>query len=124
MKQSLMAFARSFVFAFSGVAHAFRTQRNMRVHILIAWAIVVLGWWLGISSVEWAIIVLTMGAVFAAEMMNTVVESMVDLVSPDRHALAKTAKDVAAGAVLVLAIFAVVVGVIIFLPKLIAVLAR
>lgn len=118
MTQSLAAFARAFVFASEGVVHVLRTQRNMRVHLLISLLIVALGWWLDLSNVEWAILALTMGVVFAAEMMNTVVESAVDLASPGPHPLAKVAKDVAAGAVLVLAAFATVVGALIFLPRL------
>lgn len=123
MRLSLTSFFRSFVFASAGIAHVFRTQRNMRVQLVISAVIVLMGWWLNISTVEWAIIALTMGVVFAAEMMNTVVESVVDLASHGVHPLAKIAKDVAAGAVLMLAIFAVVVGMLIFLPKLIAVIS-
>jgi len=120
MRQWLVEFARSFVFAAEGIAHVFRTQRNIWVHVFISLAVVALGWWLHITSVEWAILALTMGVVFAAEMMNTVVESAVDLASPGQHPLAKIAKDVSAGAVLLLAIFAVLVGLFIFLPRLLA----
>ncbi|MCA1554087.1 MAG: diacylglycerol kinase family protein [Chloroflexi bacterium] len=123
MRQSLASFVRAFVFAGEGIAHVFRTQRNMWVHLLISLAVVVLGWWLHVSSVEWAVLVLTMGVVFAAEMLNTVVESAVDLASPGQHPLAKVAKDAAAGAVLVLAICAVLVGALIFLPRLLALFA-
>ncbi len=124
MRDWLVSFVRSFVFASEGIAHVFRTQRNMWVHLLISAAVVALGWWLNITSVEWALLALTMGVVFAAEMMNTVVESAVDLASPGQHPLAKTAKDASAGAVLLLAVFAVLVGIIIFLPRMIALGAR
>ena len=117
----LEEFARGFVFAGQGILHVMRTQRNMRVHLLISLAIVALGWWFDITNIEWAILALTMGVVFAAEMMNTVVESTVDLASPGQHPLAKIAKDTAAGAVLVLAIFAVLVGAFIFLPRVLGV---
>jgi diacylglycerol kinase len=118
MKHYLAAFLKSFVYAFEGIMHVAVTQRNMRVHITIAMVIALLGVWLGITMVEWAIIALTMGVVFAAEMMNTVVERLVDLLSPDHHPLAKAAKDAAAGAVLILAIFAVLVGLFILGPRL------
>ncbi len=124
MSASLAAFLRSFVFAFDGIAHVVRTQRNMRVHLLVAALVTLLGVWVRLSPTEWAICALTMGVVFAAEMLNTVIESLVDLASPDHHDLAKIAKDAAAGAVLVLAIFATLVGIFIMLPKLLLVAGR
>ncbi|MEP7198859.1 MAG: diacylglycerol kinase family protein [Chloroflexota bacterium] len=124
MSASLAAFLRSFVFAFDGIAHVVRTQRNMRVHLLVAALVTLLGVWVRLSPTEWAICALTMGVVFAAEMLNTVIESLVDLASPDHHDLAKIAKDAAAGAVLVLAIFATLVGIFILLPKLLLVAGR
>ncbi len=124
MNQSLRTFVRGFVFASAGIVHAVRTQRNMKIHLLISLMVVLLGVWLKISSVEWAIIALTMGSVLSIEMMNTVVENAIDLASPGIHPLAKMAKDVSAGAVLTVAIFAAVVGALIFLPKLSVMLAR
>lgn len=124
MSQALVSFFRAFAFAAEGIVHVFQSQRNMRVHLLISLAIAALGWWLVISSVEWAILALTMGVVFAAEMMNTVVECTVDLASPGQHPLAKMAKDVAAGAVLLLAVFATLVGVFIFVPRLLTIFSR
>lgn len=124
MSASLAAFLRSFVFAFDGIAHVVRTQRNMRVHMLVAALVTLLGVWVRLSPTEWAICALTMGVVFAAEILNTVIESLVDLASPDHHDLAKIAKDAAAGAVLVLAIFATLVGIFIMLPKLLLVAGR
>lgn len=118
MKRSVQAFLKSFVYAFQGITHVSVTQRNMRVHISIAAVIISLGVWLGITTVEWAVLALTTGVVFAAEMLNTAIESLVDLVRPDHHPLAKVAKDAAAGAVLVLAIFAVLVGLFILGPRL------
>lgn len=124
MSASLAAFLRSFVFAFDGIAHVVRTQRNMRVHLLVAALVTLLGVWVRLSPTEWAICALTMGVVFAAEILNTVIESLVDLASPDHHDLAKIAKDAAAGAVLVLAFFATLVGIFILLPKLLLVAGR
>ena len=108
----------SFKCAFSGVWHAVRTQRNARIHLVIALAVIVLGFWLGLSRTEWAIIALTIGMVLAAESFNTVAEAVVDLATAEYHPLAKIAKDVSAGAVLLMSITAVIVGVLILGPPL------
>ena len=110
----------SFRHAFAGLAHALRTQRNARIHILIAAGVIVLAAALGIESVKWALILLTIGLVFMAELFNTVVESVIDLVIEEYHPLAKTAKDVAAAGVLVTALAAVIVGVVLLGPPLIS----
>jgi diacylglycerol kinase len=109
---------RSFAYAFAGIGYCLRTQRNFRIHLLAAGAVVVVGALLGLAAVEWAILALTVTMVLAAEMVNTVIEATVDLASPGYHPLAKVAKDVAAGAVLVTALGAVVIGVCIFAPHL------
>jgi diacylglycerol kinase (ATP) len=108
----------SFKHAFSGVWHVLRTQRNARIHLSVALVVVVLGLWLRLSRAEWAIIVLTIGLVLAAESFNTVAEAAVDLATAEYHPLAKIAKDVAAGAVLLLAVTAVIVGLLILGPPL------
>ncbi len=114
----LPPFIRSFGYAFEGIYYTLRTQRNMRVHAGIGFVAAALGLWLGISAVEWAVLLVMMAVVIALEMVNTVVESLVDLVTDRFHPLAKIAKDVAAGAVLVAAIFAFGVGLFLFLPRL------
>jgi diacylglycerol kinase (ATP) len=108
----------SFRYAFAGVWHVLRTQRNARIHISIALVVVILGLWLGLSYTQWAIIVLTIGLVLAAEAFNTVAEAAVDLATAEYHPLAKIAKDAAAGAVLMVAIAAVIVGILILGPPL------
>jgi undecaprenol kinase len=110
----------SFRHAFWGLAHALRTQRNARIHVLVATAVIILGLALGIEPIKWAMVVLTIGFVFVAELFNTVVEAAIDLVTEEYHPLAKTAKDVAAGAVLIAAATAVIVGVLLLGPPLIA----
>jgi diacylglycerol kinase len=124
VKNSLVEFLLSFYYAGAGVVHVALTQRNMRVHILIALATTLMGVWFAISLTEWAIISLAMGGVFGAEMVNTAVERLVDLVSPEYHNLAKVAKDSAAGAVLIMSIFASITGFLVFLPKLLPLLNR
>lgn len=106
---------RSFANALAGIAQGVATQRNMRIHVVVAVLAIIACAVLRCTSVEWAIVLVLIGAVIAAELFNTAIEALVDLASPDIHPLAKRAKDVAAGAVLVLAITAVVVGLIIYI---------
>ena len=108
----------SFKYAFLGVWHVLRTQRNARIHLSVGLLVIALGLWLGLSRTEWAIIILTIGLVMAAESFNTVAEAAVDLATTEYHPLARIAKDVAAGAVLLMAITAVVVGLLILGPPL------
>lgn len=110
--------ATSFKYAFAGLWHVVRTQRNARIHLSVALGVIVVGLWLGLSRTEWAIIALTIGLVLAAESFNTVAEAAVDLATAEQHPLAKIAKDVAAGAVLLMAMTAVVVGLLILGPPL------
>lgn len=114
-RQSLLS---AFGHAFAGLFHAVRTQRNIPIHLTIAAGVIALGLWLGLSRTEWAILALTIGSVLAAELLNSGLETVVDMVSPDYHPLAKQAKDVAAGAVLLAAMVAVVVGLLILGPPL------
>jgi len=110
----------SFRYAFAGFWYALRTQRNVRIHLLAAVAVTAMGLWLCLDAVRWAVLVLTIALVFFAEMVNTVVEAIVDLSAAEYHPLAKVAKDVSAGAVLVTAMAAVVVGLLILGPPLLA----
>ena len=107
----------SFRYAFAGVAHALRTQRNMKTHAAITTAVIVAGVVLRVSLTEWAVLIVTIGLVWQAELMNTALEAVVDKASPELHPLARVAKDCAAGAVVISAITAVCVGAVIFLPK-------
>lgn len=109
---------RSFRYAGRGVVDLFRSENNAKVHLLAAVVIISVGILLKISRVEWAIVVTQIGLVLAAEAVNTALEKLCDLVQPDYHPQIKLIKDVASGAVLILAITAVVVAVIIFIPKL------
>jgi diacylglycerol kinase len=103
----------SFRHAFEGMWYVVRTQRNARIHLSVAAMVIILGAWVGLSRVEWAILVLAIGMVLATEWFNTVAESAIDLVTAEYHPLAKVAKDAAAAGVLLTALIAVVVGVLI-----------
>lgn len=111
----------SFRYAIAGLRYLLQTQPNARIHLLATITVILLGFWLEVNTVEWAALALAIGLVFSAEAFNTAIESIVDLVSPDVHPLAGTAKDVAAGAVLLAAITAAVVGLLVFGPKVVAI---
>jgi diacylglycerol kinase len=101
---------RSFGFAFAGLGYLLRTQRNARIEVVIGGGA---GWWVGIGRVEWAILVMTIAIVLILEGVNTAIEAAINLAMPEVHPLAKTAKDVAAGIVLIASIMAIVVGLLI-----------
>lgn len=109
----------SFHYAFSGIAYVFRTQKNAWIHTVATLMAVILGIWLRISATSWAILLITIAAVWSAECINTAVEAAVDLISPQRHPLAKMAKDASAADVLFVAIGSVGVGTFLFGPALI-----
>lgn len=111
-------FAHALSCAKAGMVYAFRFQRNMRIHAGFGVLAVILGFVLGVDAASWTAIVLCIGIVFAAECLNTAIESIVDLVSPDYEELARRAKDCAAAAVLVCAIASLIVAAVVFLPRL------
>jgi len=121
-KNGLAKFIAGFGFAFSGLWHAIRTQVNMKVHIALAILALALGIALHISAVEFALVFVAIAGVMIAEMFNTVIELCIDLASPSYHPLAKIAKDVAAGAVLLSAIMAIIIALFVFGPHLWALL--
>jgi diacylglycerol kinase len=108
----------SFGHAFRGLWYVLRTQRNAWIHTVIAILIFILSAWLKISRQELAIIILTAAIVFAAEFINTAIEAVVDLASPEKHPLAKVGKDVGAAAVLISALAAILIGLLILGPPL------
>lgn len=112
------AFWQSLLVAASGLRYVLRTERNARIEGVVALLVLVAGLLFQISRLEWVIIVLLISLVLALEMINTAIEATVDLAMPEWHALAKIAKDSAAGAVLLVTGGSVVVGVLIFGPRL------
>lgn len=111
---------KRFVYAFKGIFAAVKTQRNFRFHLPAALAVTAAGFLLKLNPAEWALILLTVGLVLSLELVNTAIESLVDLVSPGYDKKAGRIKDIAAGAVLVAAVVSVIIGLIIFLPKITA----
>lgn len=109
---------KSFRYAFNGLLKAIKTQHNLWIHLSAAVVVIISGFYFQISHIEWMVIVLAIGGVITAELINTAIEWIVDLVSPDHHPLAGAAKDVAAGAVLLIALTSVVIGILVFLPYL------
>lgn len=123
-EDSLAKFIAGFGYAFSGIWYALRTQRNARFHAVAALLVTLLGILLHLSALEFAFLFVAITSVFIAEMFNTGIEVCIDLVSPEYHPLAKIAKDVAAGAVLVSAILAVVIGLFVLGPHVWGLLSR
>ncbi len=116
---SLQRQIKSFQYAFKGLSYVFRNESNMQVHVIAAIVVVLAGFFFQISRLEWVAVVGAISLVMTAEAINTSIEAIVDLVSPKQHELAGRAKDVAAGAVTISAIGAVIIGVLIFLPKIV-----
>ena len=114
---SLVARAKSFTHAFRGWGILLKTTPNFWIQMFVAIFIIALGIILKISSIEWILLVLSIGFVFVSEAFNTAFEIDIDLTSPNYHPYARDTKDVAAGAVLLSVITAVIIGLIIFLPK-------
>lgn len=112
--------ARSFQHAFRGIAELLGTQHNAWIHALATLAVVVVGWILEVSALEWCALILAMMFVWVAEALNTAFEYLCDVACSDFHPLVRKAKDIAAGGVLLSAIGAALVGFIIFLPRLLA----
>ena len=107
---------KSFSCAAKGIFLVAATQRNMKIHIGITVGVLGAGWFFHITRTEWLILIITILMVLMGEMLNTALEKVVDLVSPEYHVLAGQAKDIAAGAVLLAAMGAVVVGILLFGP--------
>lgn len=115
-KNSLIS---SFKCAFCGIFSAIKRERNLKIHIFAMIMVIIAGLFFKLSSIEWIICLILFGLVISAELINTGIENAVDLAMPEKNEIAKYAKDVSAGAVLFLAIISVIIGLIIFVPKII-----
>ena len=112
----------SFKYAFQGIISSFYSERNMKIHIVAIILVVILGIFLKIDEYEWIICIILFGVVVAGELFNTAIETAVDLAMPEINEKAKLAKDISAGAVLVIAIGAAISGLIIFIPKILEII--
>ena len=118
-KYSIKRFCKSFKYAFSGIFKAYKSEQNLLVHTIVAIIVLIGGYLLKINRLEFCIIILVIGFILSLELVNTAIEYTVDMAMPNIHPLAKIAKDVASGAVLIASFIAIIIGVIIFLPKII-----
>ena len=121
-EKGLKKFFNSFTYPIKGLRYAYRNEQNLAVDVGIALIVVIAGFIFKVSVTEWALLALTIGLVISCELINTAIEAVVDLVTEEYHPLAKVAKDTSAAAVFIFAIVAIVVGIIIFGPKLFAIL--
>lgn len=117
---SFSKFFKSFSYAFRGIWEVFRREQNFKVHTLAAIVALLLGWFFHISPWEWCFLIVVIALVLAAEMVNTAMERLSDVAEPNQNETIRVVKDVSAGMVLVCAMGALAVGIIIFLPKVIA----
>ncbi len=117
-KFSVQERINSFKYAFDGLKTLFKEEHNARIHLGVSLFVIALGFYFDVSSLEWICLIFAIGFVFAAEVFNTSLETMADFVSKEQHPQIKKIKDLAALAVLISAITAVIIGLIIFLPKL------
>ena len=117
MKAKTKKLINSFKYAIEGIISSFKTEQNMKIHIFIMILVIILGIVLKLSALEWIILTIVITLVISAELFNTTIETVVDMITKEKNEKAKLAKDVAAGAVLVLAIGSVIIGLIIFIPK-------
>lgn len=109
----------SFKYAFTGMWSAYKSEKNMKIHIAVAILVILFGVFLQISTYEWLACTVCFAMVIGSEMFNTAIETVVDIAMPKKDERAKKAKDVAAGGVLVFAIGSAIIGSIIFIPKII-----
>jgi len=110
---------KSFGFAFNGIKVLIREEHNARIHLLAVVCIIIAGFAFKISSLEWIAVVVSFGFVIAMEIVNSAIEGISDFISPDKHEMIKKIKDLSAAAVLIAAITAFIIGLIIFVPKII-----
>lgn len=114
----------SFKYAFTGIISSIKKERNMKIHISIMTIVMLLGIILKIQKIEWIICIILFGLVISLEMINTSIEIVVDMVMPNKNENAKNAKDISAGAVLIVAITSLIIGLIIFIPKIYNILLK
>jgi len=118
VKEFLISRSKAFRYAFAGWWHVIRTQRNAWIHTIFSMLAIGLGIWLRVTPAELALIILAIALVWTAEFLNTALEAVVDLASPQQHPLARVGKDVGAAAVLIASLASILIGVLVFGPPL------
>ena len=108
---------KSFVYAWDGIKTMYQTEHNLYIHTALTVIAFILAWVLSIPAIEWMALTIVMGMVWVAEIFNTVIEKIMDFIITEKHPLVKKIKDMAAAAVLITALTAVIVGGLIFIPK-------
>ena len=121
-KFSLISRIKSFAYAFNGLKTFFTTQHNSWIHLSAAILVIILGFIFHVNSYEWCVLIFAIGFVFVAEIFNTAIEFLSDFVSPDQHPQIGKIKDIAAGGVLISAIASAIIGLVIFVPKIVSLL--
>jgi len=118
MSLKLQRLLKSFSYALQGLIHVVRTQQNFRIHMASSIIVIASGIILSCNYTEWIVLFMVFAMVFATEIINTAIETLVDFISPEFHEKAGLIKDISAGAVLVTSVFAIIIGLLIFLPRL------
>jgi len=118
MVDFLQSRVKAFKYAFSGLWTVLRTQRNAWIHSIFSLAVIIMAFWLQLPANDWAILILTIALVWGAEIINTSIETIINLASPEQHPLAKDGKDLGAAAVLFAAMASVVIGLLVLGPPL------
>jgi diacylglycerol kinase len=121
-KFSLKSRLGSFKFAVHGLVSLIKNEHNSRIHLIVAFAAIIIGIILNLNQYEWALLIVVIGIVFISELLNSSIESLADHINPEWNELIRRAKDYSAAAVLISAVIAIVVGALIFLPRIIALL--
>ena len=119
MKQFLNSRVKAIRYALSGWGYVIRTQRNAWIHAIASFLVILLGIWLQLPCHDWAILIITIAMVWAAEFFNTAVETLTNMISPGENQLAKITKDVSAAAVLITATISIIIGILILGPPLV-----
>lgn len=123
-KEKKKRLINSFKYAFEGIKAALKSEQNLKIHILMLILVIIFGIILKISKIEWIICIMLFGFVISLELVNTAIENTVDLVTMEKNPKAKIAKDVSAAAVLVAAATSAIIGLIIFIPKLLIIIIK
>ena len=115
-KRGLLRFVRSFTFSISGLIYAYKYEQSMLVHVLATICVIAANFFFGVTAVEWLVTILAIGIVLSAELINTAIEAIVDMVTLEFHPLAKIAKDCGSAATFVLAMMAATIGCVVYIP--------